>query len=67
MGVNKKGVHIWLDDIIIPTRTLLELLRETFDCYGKQAVGKPTKIGVMLLGGRVAGGEHRPFRHQAFS
>ena len=35
MGVKKKGVHKWLDNIIIPTRTFeeqLELLRETFDC-----------------------------------
>ena len=35
MGVEKKGVHNWLDDIIIPTRTLeeqLELIWETFDC-----------------------------------
>ena len=34
MGVKKKGVHNWLDDIIIPDRTCkehLELLRETFD------------------------------------
>ena len=35
MGVKKKGVRNWLDDIIISTRTFekqLELLRETFDC-----------------------------------
>ena len=37
MGVKKKRVLNWLDDLIIPTRTfeqLLELLRrETFDCF----------------------------------
>ena len=35
MGVKKKGVRNWLDDIIILTRTFeeqLEILRETFDC-----------------------------------
>ena len=34
MRVKKKGVHNWLDDMIIPTRTFeqqLKLLRETFD------------------------------------
>ena len=35
MGVKKKGVPNWLNDIITPTRTFEEatrLLRETFDC-----------------------------------
>ena len=35
MGVKKRGVRNWLDDIIIPTRTFeeqLELLCETFGC-----------------------------------
>ena len=35
LGVKKKGVRNWLDDIITPTRIFedqLKLLRETFDC-----------------------------------
>ena len=70
MGVKKKEVRNWLDDNIIPTRTFeeqLKLLQETFDCYGKQAIGKPTKIGVLFLGGRVTGDNHRLSRHQACS
>ena len=65
MRVKKKGVRNWLDGIIIPTRTFeeqLEVLHETFDCL-EQAVGKPIKIGVLFLGGRVAGDDHRPLRH----
>ena len=46
MRVKKKGKCNWLDDIIIPTRTLgeqLELLRKPFDCLrqGKLSVNLP--------------------------
>ena len=46
MGVKKKGVRKWLDDIITPTLTFqeqLELLRETFDCL------RQSKLSVNLL------------------
>ena len=33
----------------------------------KLVVGKSTKIGVFFLGSRMAGDDHRPFRHQVRS
>ena len=46
MEIKKKGVRHWLDNSIIPTRTVeekLELLHETFDCLRQR------KLSVNLL------------------
>ena len=54
MRVKMKGVRNWLDDIIIPTRTLREnlgLLRETFDCLrqSKRSIDLPKSEFCFLL------------------